>query len=343
MIGLLTALELSARGRRVRLLDMPGQRAPASWAGGGILSPLFPWRYDDAVNRLCVRADDAYLALSEQIRAAGGVDPEVTRCGMLVHCTDPREQIEQWAARYEQPLVLREFAGGGHEVWLPRIANVRNSRLLKGLRVLVAARGMVIESACVDSYRELTDKVIVVAGGREIAAQQLILAAGWWTASLLPDSQAGLFFPAKGQMLLYRCRPGQLGHIVLSDDGYLIPRRDGRILVGSTVEPQVSDMQATAAARQRLASLAATLMPELAGMQPEAHWAGVRPGNRRQAPVMDRVQGCSNVWVSTGHFRNGLVTAPASARLLAQRLCEEHADRQVADYSFSSPGSSDNF
>lgn len=348
IIGLLSALELRARGAQVAIYDAGAAAPSASWAGGGILSPLFPWRYSDAMNALCVDAVEQYQGWADQIVEAGGQDPEVFLCGMLALCQDKQADVEQWSQCFCQP----QSRVDGQGFWLPNVGNIRNSRLLKGLLRLVQRSGITVSHRVVDHVVAGADNVTVFSGGERRCCDRVLIAAGWRSSELmrrstfsssLSEPQASPFFPAKGEMLLYRAPVGTLNHIILSDSGYLIPRCDGHILVGSTHQPGVTDLMPSEQAEQTLTRLAGKLLPSLAAREPVAHWSGVRPGHERDVPVIDSADRYRRVWLSTGHYRNGLVAAPASARLVAQRISGGQTDISSADYSFSSPGSSDSF
>jgi len=118
-------------------------------------------------------------------------------------------------------------------------------------------------------------------------------------------------------MLLLKTPPGWLSRIVLTDDCYLIPRRDGHVLVGSTMEYVGYDKSTTEEAREALSAAAFKLVPGLADFPLVKHWAGLRPGSPIGVPYIGEHPEISGLFVSAGHFRNGVVMAPASARLLA--------------------------
>lgn len=348
VIGLLSALELRARGADVVLYDAGAASPSASWAGGGILSPLFPWRYSNAMNTLCIDALERFQVLSEQIVDAGGKDPEVSRCGMLALCGDEPAGVAQWARRFHQ----EQSPIDGQGYWLPKVGNIRNGRLLKGLLLLSARNGVTVSNRTVDHMVADAAGVTVFSEGESRRCDQVLIAAGWRSVELMRRSTfspfaseplAESFFPAKGEMLLYRTPVGTLNHIILSESGYLIPRCDGHILVGSTHQPGVTDLAPSESAERTLVRLAGNLLPRLAAYKPVAHWSGIRPGHERDVPVIDYVDCYQRVWLSTGHYRNGLVAAPASARLVAQRINGDGTDLASADYSFSSPGSSESF
>jgi glycine oxidase len=167
-------------------------------------------------------------------------------------------------------------------------------------------------------------------GRRAIAVQtattalptdQVVLATGAW-AGLGLQGLPGIpnIRPIRGQMLLFRLQPGVLETILFRNGLYLIPRLDGHVLVGSTLEDVGFDKSTDAATRQRLHAEAAELLPALAAVQPLRHWAGLRPGSPDNIPVIDRHPDFDNVFVNAGHYRYGVTLAPASAELLADLM-----------------------
>jgi glycine oxidase len=134
-------------------------------------------------------------------------------------------------------------------------------------------------------------------------------------------------------MILYRAEPNVVQRIVLSRDRYVIPRRDGRILVGSTTEEVGFDKSTTPAAMQELESEACRLIPALAGYEIEHHWAGLRPGSPNGIPYILQHPRIEGLFINTGHFRNGVVLGLASARLLADMLLGQQPILDPTPYS----------
>ncbi len=335
VMGLLTARELVQAGLSVHLVERGRVGRESSWAGGGILSPLYPWHYPDAVNRLARWSQAAYPRLAQALAQSSGIDPEWTRNGLLM--LDPAEERAalEWSRRFQarveslppdgqralEPGLRRETAGA---LWLPEVAQIRNPRLLKALRADLSARGVVIEEG-VEVHGPLRRQGQVCGletcrgprfGGR------VVICAGAWTGRVLES--LGLpplpIRPVRGQMLLYRAPPETVHRILIIQGHYLIPRRDGRVLVGSTMEEGGFDKRTTEAARRELMALAAEWIPALGRCPLEAHWAGLRPGAPEGVPFIGALPQQPAVFVNAGHFRNGVVTAPASARLLVDLL-----------------------
>ncbi len=157
---------------------------------------------------------------------------------------------------------------------------------------------------------------------------------------MLDSTLRDVLMPVKGEMLLYQLEPGEIPAILLADAGYLIPRLDGLVLAGSTLEAGVVDMRPGEAANRSLAETAAHWYPPLATRQPVAQWAGVRPGTRRALPFIGPLRNHSRIHLASGHFRNGLVSAPATGQLMAELLAGIAPFCDPAPYSPSSRSSS---
>lgn len=333
VMGMLTALELVRTGWRVTLLERRKTGQEASWAGGGIVSPLYPWRYPPAVTALAQQAQAAYPALADELHQASGIDPELTPCGMLMLDAEDVRDAVVWARRQQRELQLvagRDLGrfGEGLErfdqgIWLPGIANIRNPRLLAALRETLRVKGVVlVEDQEADTWEQEQGRVLSVTTvqGRRFEADHFVVAAGAWSARLLAGQGGGVAVrPIKGQMLLYHA-PGAVRHILMHQGHYLIPRRDGHVLCGSTLEDTGFDKGTSEEALRLLHQAASRLCPALAGLRPVRQWAGLRPASPNGIPYMGKAPGTANLWVSAGHYRNGLVLAPASARLLADLM-----------------------
>ncbi len=345
--GILSALELQQRGCSVRLIDAGVARQPASWAGGGILSPLFPWRYPDAMTPLTRNARHDYRLWSDRILAAGGPDPEVLDGGMLVLAPGDEEQALDWAGRHDIRLERISAArqmpwlADRPALWLPEVARIRNPRLLKGLELLRRRAGIELAREQVVSVKRSIGGVQVLTSSGLVQAGRVLLTAGAWTAGLLPPPLRQCIFPVRGQMLLYRPELPFPGSVLLSPAGYLIPRADGLLLAGSTVETGIDDSIPTEQAFAQLKVMAEQLWPALQGTTPVAQWAGIRPGSLNALPLIGEVPDSEgHIWINSGHFRNGLVCAPASATVVADLICGLKPGIDPAPYSVSGSSSS---
>ena len=334
--GLSVALGLLQCGYRVTLLERGQTGGESSWAGGGILSPLLPWDYAEPVAALALRSMEAYADWVAEIEAASRLDAEFWRCGMLALGVTAPAQALTWCAAHgiaaERGLPARLSTPssafyprreGDNAIWLPEVAQVRNPRLVAALRAAVLRLGGTIREQC-PAIGVLTQDGRVTAvqtPAVSIPADGVVLATGAWSGLGLAGLAATPHIrPIRGQMLLFKLEPGMLDTILFHNGLYLIPRRDGHLLVGSTLEDVGFDKSTDDATRQRLHAQAAELLPVLATVQPVRHWAGLRPGSPGNIPVIDRHPDFGNVFVNTGHYRYGVTLAPASAELLVDLM-----------------------
>lgn len=332
--GLLTARELAAAGLQVMLLERGRIGQEASWAGGGIVSPLYPWRYAPAVTALARWAQAAYPILTQALLEETGIDAEFTRSGLLFLDTPDARDAQAWAQ--QQGVTCTSMAASAlHQQWpglasdiaqglyLPEVAQVRNPRLLKALQADLLRRPLVTlhEEADVVDIQRRSSPAVMLATGERMEADAVVLAGGAWTQRLL--QRLGMTLPVrpiKGQMQLYQLAPGALRTMILRQGHYVIPRRDGLVLCGSTLEDTGFDKSVTETAHRTLRAAAVALWPALADAPCVAQWAGLRPASPNGIPFIGEVPSHPGIWVNAGQFRNGLVLAPASAQLLCDQL-----------------------
>ncbi len=343
VIGLLTARELALAGAKETVIERSTCCSEASWAGGGIVSPLYPWRYGAAVTALASQAQDSYPGLCAALLEETGIDPEHEVTGLLMLDAEDAPEALRWARSVGK--AMDEWHGGAlyqhesglaagfrHALWMPAIANVRNPRLGQALTASLRRHPGVtlLENTRVLGMDWVTDKGVRRVRAlhldeegvqRRLPATHVIVAAGAWSGRLLQQAEVSVpVTPVKGQMLLFEAPQRLLRRIVLHGGRYLIPRRDRHILVGSTLEHADFDKTTTEHALQSLRASAVAMLPALAELPVKQHWAGLRPGAPQGIPCIGSLPQWHNLHINAGHFRNGLVLAPASARLLADSL-----------------------
>ncbi len=316
--GLSAAYALLLQGQAVTLADYR-QAGQSTWAGAGILCPLLPWDYDDDVNRLALGGMRAWPAWAAETARLSGHDPEYWACGMEVHAGNVQEPALDWCQRHG--FAAEEQADG--VIWLPEVGQLRNPRLIAALaKAVTALGGKILPESEITGLMQTGRKAISALSGQvEYAADVFVWAAGAWAGQKLDHlSPVPNIRPVRGQMLLYAPGSHSLNHILYRDGLYLVPRRDGHLLAGSTVEEVGFNADTTPDMLAKLHETACNLLPELAAHRPIRSWAGLRPGSPANIPVIDRHPDYDNVWVSTGHFRYGVTMAPASSSLLVELM-----------------------
>ena len=331
VIGMMSALGLAEAGHTVLVFDKGQAGLEASCAGGGIISPLYPWRYAPPITALATWSQQAFPDLIASLSESTGIDSELSTKGMLVTATDERDKALAWGIGLS-PEVIEISEEEAHALephvqldetplWMPRISSVRNSRMGRALR-----------QACLHhpkirllEYHEVflsghLDSPKISSRGKCYTGDRFVLAAGAWTGCLLAGVKLRCpIKPMKGQILLFSpCH--FVNRVVLANGRYAIPRADGRIVFGSTLEDVGFEKVPDRHAFESLYASALSMIPALEKTPLEAQWAGLRPGSPGGLPWIGAVS--DKLWVNSGHFRNGVVLSPASSRLLCDLMMD---------------------
>jgi len=351
LIGMLTARELRQAGAEVAIVEKGSLGGESTWAGGGILSPLYPWRYPDSVNVLARYSQQVYAEIADQLQQESGIDPEYTRSGLLILDADQQQPATAWARQWDmalqvldqqglspcEPALSPAFEAG---LFLPGIAQLRNPRLARALRGSLEYHKI----PCYE-HTEVTGLTIrdgrvlgVTTSDRALSADKVLIAGGAWSAGIIRQyARPPAIEPVKGQMIIFRGEPDLLHRIVLYRDRYVIPRRDGRILAGSTLEHTDFDKQTTDEALQQLKAAAIEMVPALQDLPVEHHWSGLRPGTPAGVPYICEHPEIHGLYLNSGHYRNGVVLGAASSRLMRDLLLGRAPVIAADAYALNSP------
>lgn len=351
VIGLNVAYELAGRGRRVTLLDAQQPGREASWAGAGILPPGCPGDPRHPLAVLTAASHELWFQLSAELRETTGVDNGFRRCGGIGAAASDSDaaalaaEVNGWKTAHVRVEVLsaddlaacepslRRQSGAYR---LPDVCQVRNPRHLKALEIGCARRGVVVRSGQpVVEFEHRGDRVSALLTPTDrFEGDQFLVAAGPWSQQLLAQSNCRLDIePVRGQIVLLSSPRPLLQHVIECGPRYLVPRPDGRVLVGSTEETVGFDKQNTAQAMGDLLTFAQTLAPALAEARFERAWAGLRPHARRGLPYLGRHPDIENLFIAAGHFRSGLTLSPITARLMSQLMLGEPPDLPMDAYA----------
>jgi glycine oxidase len=322
IVGCMTALTLAQRGHQVTVVERNVIAAQtsgeASWAGAGLLFPLLPWMYKDTVNQLSLRGAALYPAICAQLLQDTGINPEYIQSGMLIKPPYDKALALDWCQKNQIAVELQ-----GEDLFLPSVGQVRNPRILQALKqslihhqvTLVEQTELlpIVETAEIRSWETTT--------GEQIEADQYVVTSGAWSFELLKETASKLNIkPMRGQMLLYQVPINSLSTIVYQDGFYLVPRSDGYLLAGSTLEDVGFDTGVTEAIKQEMQTKAEAIMPSLKQAHIVKHWSGLRPGTPENLPTIGQHPTIENLYLNTGHFRYGLTMAPACAEMIADLL-----------------------
>lgn len=337
IIGSSIALALQERGLSTLLLERAVPGAESSSAAAGMLAPHLEAKRPDAAYTLGVESLARYRGWTEQLRTLTGLDAGYQEDGAVrlltassrseaegevawqVERDVPVELLERAALEELLPGVAKRFEAG---LFFPREAQVDPRRLMRALAAATARTGS--EPLCGATVRSILSERGRVTGveldDRTLTAGTVVLAAGAWT-SLIPG--AGIpkqaVKPARGQVVALEARQRPFGPFVWAEGGYLVPRVDGRVLVGATVELVGYDKSVTAGGVHRLLGAAVDAFPALAEAKLVETWAGLRPFTEQDHPLIGATS-VEGLYVATGHYRNGILQAPMTAELIADLI-----------------------
>jgi glycine oxidase len=343
VIGLSIAWELSGCGLSVRVLEQGQFGREASWAGAGMLPPgnLPNARTPEA--RLRGATHQLWPEWTEQLTSFTGMDNGYSRCGGIEVRFPDESDLSVWKRGLDElrsegvrvetedvSEIKRRFPALSSEVsqayYLPDFCQVRNPRHLKALQIGCSIRGVeLVAGAVVRKVETIEGRVKAVhAGGDVHRAAEFVFAGGAWSGEFL--SQLGIRLeiePVKGQIVLLRTSQPTFRSVIQVGCEYLVPRNDGRILVGSTEERAGFDKRNTAEAVGDLIRLAERLVPSLKHAEFERCWAGLRPYSATGLPYIGRLPQLNNASIAAGHYRYGLHLSPITAVLIRQILLKQ--------------------
>lgn len=340
VVGLSIAYEAAGRGLRVQLIDAQQPAREASWAGAGILPPAGE-QSASPLEQLTALSNRLHRVWAQQLQDSTGIDNGYQPCGAYYLARDEQSRDElgklhAWAAAENiaiEPLPVNELSRVepaiqplGEQVdaaYLPGECQLRNPRHLKALLKGCAQRGVqIVPGAAAEDFEFKGDRIAAVRTARKrFVAGQYCLATGSWTAALARKLRLRLAIkPIRGQIALLKCEQPLFSRIVNEGKRYLVPRLDGRVIVGSTEEDAGFDHTTSDDSIAELIEFAASLVPQLSAAPLEQSWAGLRPASRDGRPYLGQVPELENAFVAAGHFRSGLQLSSGTAIVINDLL-----------------------
>ncbi len=348
IIGLAVAWRARGRGLSVTVIERGRAGEGTSRVAAGMLAPVAEVEFGEAGRRvlaLGLRSAEMWPSFAAELAREAAAPVKLLETGTLLLARDEDE-----AEELERQLDFRRSLGLPVRRLRPSEAREREPALAPTVRLAlevpddhaVDPREAVaaLRTACLRTGVRLREETVVeglevssgavaavrLAGGEEVSAGTVVLAAGPWTEGIagLPKEARVPVRPVKGQILRLRdpAGPGLLTRVVRFEGGYLVPRGDGRYVLGATVEERGYELQATAGGVYELLRDAHELVPGVAELEIEELSVGLRPGTPDNAPVIGRGALDGLIW-ATGHHRNGILLAPLTAELVADLLAGE--------------------
>ncbi len=349
VIGCAITRELAGAGCKVTLLEKERVAAEASSAAAGILCSQLEAEAPSPLVGLGIESLRGYAGFVEALCAETGIDPELDRGGILMldmtrEDAAASDRVLSWQGPAGLPvekITSRQIAGLEQGLGtslmsgllFPKGGRVEPGTLTRALATAARARGVRIREGCpIASLTRDKDRVtgVRLEDGERISADRVILAAGAWSARLVPELKVEVF-PVRGQILLLDARRPPRRHILVTPRVYLAYRRDGTVLVGSTLEKVGFRKAVTPKAMLKLLASALVLDPSLEEAELAGNWSGLRPGTTDELPLIGPVT--EGLWLATGHFRNGILLAPLTAAVTAEWVVQGTTNRLLEPFS----------
>jgi glycine oxidase len=336
VVGLGAAREAALLGLRVVVLERRRPAGEATWAAAGMLSPLSEATEDDAFLDFGLASFRLWPAWAREVEEASGRSVGYLASGKLRVALSRNEEERlrtrlQWARK--RGLKARWIDAQGLRAEEARVSpsargallldedhSVDSRRLGEALHEAAVKAGAEVRSVHpVEEIRSRHGRVegITLADGSRVDAPRVLVAAGAWSGSLRGLPRRLPVRPVRGQMLALRPADPLGSRLLESEEVYLVPREDGRVLVGATVEEAGFQAHLTAGGIGRLLAGALRLVPELEEAPLAELWCGFRPGTPDGLPILGPDPELEGLLLGTGHFRNGILLAPMTARILA--------------------------
>ena len=353
VIGLAVARALAQRGMRdVLLIERANLGAEASSAAAGMLAPQAEADCAGDFFQLCCQSRDLYPAFAQSLHEETGIDIELETSGTLYLAfseEDERELEKRYAWQARAGLEVEKLSAGSARLHEPCISEdvraalrfpldtqVENRRLISALAAANEALGLrVLTGVSVDSLNILRNRVSGIETSRGfISCEKVVIAGGAWTSQVLNEALPNpRIEPVRGQMVSFEAMPQIARHVIYSPRGYLVPRRGGRLLAGSTTEQAGFDKRVTAAGVNSIVTSALEISPSIAGLPLTSSWAGLRPRAADGLPVLGPCAEIAGVFYATGHYRNGILLTPITGELLARAIVDEEISPPLQIFS----------
>lgn len=336
IIGTSIAFELAAEKLRVIVLDRQEPGREASWAAAGMLSPAPDSPRDHSLAPFALESLRHYAEFVEAIEGESAKRIAYVREGAFEIFFSPDAEREREGRVRElkalgisaEPVAVdaaRNMEGAisptaRAALWLPDEGTVEPRRLMEALIVAAKNRRVEIRAGCeVSGIARNGDRCDgVIADDQRFSAKHVILAAGCFSSEISNEpwlKRLAPTRPVRGQMVALRPSSGAAApqHVVRSERGYLVPRRDGRIVAGSTLEEAGFEKQVTAAGLNKILAASIEMCPALGGAEIVETWSGLRPGTPDDLPILGPTE-IDGLWMATGHYRNGILLSAATAK-----------------------------
>jgi len=350
IIGGSIAFELAQRRLRVVILERQQPGREASWAAAGMLAPVLDSPADALLMPLAKASFRLYPDFVAAVESASGLRAGFRRKPAIHAFFSPHGESERNAmiadlrrvdvaaeaisaaeARRTEPALGESVQAA---VLLPEEASIEPRVLTEAVLAAAARHGAYIRTRVpVTSLQQEGSRVTgLIAGGEKIAASKVVLAAGCFSGAIEGLRRYAPTHPVRGQMVALQPANGTLSHVLRSNRGYVVPRNNGCVVAGSTLENAGFEKYVTPAGLERILAAAVELAPALSDAAILETWAGLRPGTPDELPLLGPTN-LEGLLIATGHYRNGILLAPITARLIREWIVDGRTSEPVERFS----------
>ena len=351
VIGLALARQLHKKGfRQIKILErgLPGRES--SFAAAGMLAPQAELEEINDFFHLCNESNKCYPEFAEELFEETGVDIELDQSGTFYLAFNkkdsaeirhrfeiqtkaglPVEHLDATEIRKEEPFVSPDIREG---LFFPNDWQVENRKLLKALKKYAELNAVeILAETEVGNILTENGKIAGVGTSRgHFQAETIILATGAWTSLIeMPEGSKPCpnIKPIRGQMMSFHTAKRLFKRVIYSPRGYIVPRKMGKILAGATVEDAGFEKKITDHGIEDVFQNALEIVPSLAGLPVDEKWVGLRPFAADGLPVFGQFSEIKNLYIATAHYRNGILLAPFTATILADKIADDRDSKYL--------------
>jgi glycine oxidase len=336
LIGCAIARYAARAGAEVTVLDpdAPGQHA--SWAAAGMLAPQAEAEANDDFLSLLLRGRALYPTIARELAEETGINVLYRTEGSLLLAMTAEDELSlntryNWQSRAGlpverilaedirrlEPSVSPDVRAG---LFFPGDHQVENRLLCEAFCQSATKAGATFIRSSVAEVLTSPNLGVRADSGEVIPGDAVVIAAGSWSGSIDGLPRAIPVEPILGQLVSYKASSTLLSHVVVTNRGYVVPRSDGRLIAGATVERAGFELRTTEEGKERVRRHAEEMVPLLAAMRVAEHWAGLRPATPDRLPILGRDPEVEGLFYATGHFRNGVLLAPISGEVIGRMV-----------------------
>ena len=313
IVGCLSALEFKKKGFDVTIIEKSDIGHESSSAAAGILYPLMPWKYDDALYELSIGAAEFYAELSKKLVKDFNKDIEYIKSGLLLLPPYNENEFIKWSKKNKT-----SFLKKNNSILLPEVAQVNPKKLMSSIKELLISMDIkIFENLAVTGIKTNTNSIdaVYTNDDKEYMGDVFLLSAGAWS-SIIYKKLAKKIKPIRGQIIEYFAKDLIIENILYSEGVYILQRKNRSIIAGSTLEDVGFSDKNLKTKFLELDRKAKDVLKDLQKCSIDRTWHGFRPGVDDNYPIVCNDENFGNMFIHSGHFRYGITTAPATTKIL---------------------------